>query len=80
LTRGGGCSECRGTGYRGRVGIFELLVVTRDLREAIARGARSSELRELALRDGMMSLRSDGLAKVVAGLTTIEEVLRVTAD
>lgn len=77
LRRGAGCKECRGTGYRGRVGIFELLVVDDALRAAISEGAPPSVLRELAARTGMRSLASDGLAKAAGGLTTINEVLRV---
>lgn len=80
FTRGRGCAACRGTGYRGRIGIFELLVVDEEFREAIIAGARTSKLRDLAARAGMRLLRADGLAKVQAGLTTVEEVLRVTAE
>lgn len=80
FTRGRGCPACRNTGYRGRIGIFELLVITREFREAIVDGANTSRLQALATAAGMIPLRSDGLAKVEAGLTTVEEVLRVTAD
>jgi Type II secretory pathway, ATPase PulE/Tfp pilus assembly pathway, ATPase PilB len=75
--RGAGCAECRGTGYRGRTGIYELLVLTDDVKDAITRGAPRSELRHLAERDGMRSMRLDGWSKVKAGITTIAEVLRV---
>ena len=77
LTRGAGCAACRGTGYRGRVGIFELVVMSEALRDAIGRGAPRSELRALAEESGSITLESDGWRKVEAGLTTIEEVLRV---
>jgi type II secretory ATPase GspE/PulE/Tfp pilus assembly ATPase PilB-like protein len=80
LTRGRGCSKCRGTGYRGRIGIFELLVLSREFKEAVVGGARGNRLQELATEGGMRSLRSHGLGAVAAGLTTVEEVLRVTAD
>lgn len=80
FTRGRGCPACRQTGYRGRIGIFELLVVTREFREAIVGGAHASQLQALAARAGMLPLQFDGLSKVAAGLTTVEEVLRVTAD
>ncbi len=77
LVRGRGCERCRWTGYRGRVGIFELVLVSDALREAIGRGASRSELQRLAREAGSSTLASDGFEKVVAGLTTIEEVLRV---
>jgi general secretion pathway protein E len=77
LSRGAGCAECRGTGFRGRVGIFEVMVVNDDLRDAVARNAPRAELRQVASATGMRSLEADGLDKVAAGLTTIEEVLRV---
>ena len=77
LHRGTGCRACRGTGFRGRVGLFELLVVGDPLRELIARGGTRAELRGLALEQGMVPLKSDGWRKVEAGLTTVEEVLRV---
>jgi type II secretory ATPase GspE/PulE/Tfp pilus assembly ATPase PilB-like protein len=80
LWRGAGCPACRGTGYRGRLGIFELLTVCDDLRDAIAaRGARM-QLRTIASENGLVSLRSDGWKKVQAGLTTVEEVIRVVQD
>ena len=78
LVRGKGCPTCRGTGFRGRVGIFELLTMTEELRQAIARNAEADRVRELALAGGMTTLKTDGWAKVQAGLTTVEEVLRVT--
>ncbi len=78
LVRGSGCSACRGTGYRGRTGIFELLTVTDEIKQAVARGSSAGELRELARGQGMVTLRQDGWARVEAGVTTVEEVLRVT--
>ena len=77
LTRGAGCPSCRGTGYRGRIGLFEYLPMTDDLRDAISRGAHRSALRPLAEAAGMRSLRSDAWARVVAGHTTVEEIQRV---
>ncbi len=76
-SRGAGCPTCRQTGYRGRVGLFELVVVTDDFRNAITIGAPRSELREIAAHNGTRSLAADGWSKVVAGVTTIEEVFRV---
>jgi type II secretory ATPase GspE/PulE/Tfp pilus assembly ATPase PilB-like protein len=78
LLRGKGCPTCRGTGYRGRLGIFELVAMTDELKQAIARLAPAEQLRDLALAGGMVPLKADGWAKVQAGLTTVEEVLRVT--
>ncbi len=78
LERGIGCGACRETGYHGRTGLFELLAVTEDVKRAITRLAPLAELRELALTEGMVTLRQDGWAKVQAGITTVEEVLRVT--
>lgn len=78
--RGAGCPACRGTGYRGRTGIFELLVLDDALREAIVRRAPPSELRALARRGGMRSMRADAWERVREGITTVEEVLRVVQD
>ena len=76
----GGCAQCMGTGYRGRTGIYELLVVTEPLRELILRHRDATTLRNAALEQGMVTLRRDGARKVLAGLTSVEEVLRVTQD
>ena len=76
--RGRGCDRCGGSGYKGRVGIFELLTMTEALRELITARAPTFRLREQALADGMVSLREAGLAAVRAGLTTAEEILRYT--
>ena len=80
LQRGRGCTTCRGTGYRGRIGIYELLVMTDELKTALLRSPDISSLRALAQRQGMTSLRQDGWIKAQAGLTTVEEVLRVAQD
>lgn len=77
---GAGCARCRGTGFRGRVGLFELLALDDSARERIAAGAGRPELIELARTRGMRTLREDGWAKVRAGVTTVEEVIRVCAD
>jgi general secretion pathway protein E len=74
--RGAGCVSCHGTGYRGRIAIFELLTVTPELKQAIARGEGGRQLSDAAMRGGWQPLRADGLAKVMAGLTTTEEVFR----
>ncbi|MDP7005615.1 MAG: GspE/PulE family protein [Phycisphaerales bacterium] len=73
-----GCSVCRGSGYNGRIGIYELLVMDDELRDAIASNPTITSFRNLAIERGMQILRHDGFAKVAAGLTTIEEILRLT--
>ncbi len=78
LYRGRGCSECSGTGYRGRIAIFELLVVNDEIREMIMEKATAAELRERAIALGMRTLRQDGILKATKGITTLDEVLRVT--
>ncbi len=77
LTKGAGCARCGNTGFRGRVGLFELLVLDDQLKDAIVRGVTRIELRTMAEEHGMRPLRVDGWSKVEAGLTTVEEVLRV---
>jgi type II secretory ATPase GspE/PulE/Tfp pilus assembly ATPase PilB-like protein len=74
---GGGCDECDGTGYLGRVGVFELLVVTDALRELIRAKAGAGALRQEAVRGGMTYLQEDGLRQVIDGGTSIQELLRV---
>lgn len=73
-----GCDKCRKTGYSGRVGIYELLTVDDQLRDIIARNPNVAEFRRLCIERGMVSLRADGMRKVAKGLTTVQEVLRVT--
>jgi type IV pilus assembly protein PilB len=79
LYHGEGCARCRGTGFAGRIGIFELLVPEEELLAAIARGASLQELQEILLKNGFVTLRSDGMDKVKGGLTTVEEVFYVTS-
>jgi general secretion pathway protein E len=79
ILRGGkGCASCRMTGYRGRIGIFELLLVDEAIRAKLAARSTASEIKSTALARGMKALRDDGIIKAFAGQTTIEEVLRVT--
>jgi type IV pilus assembly protein PilB len=73
-----GCDKCRKTGFSGRVGIYELLVVDDQLRDVVARNPNVSEFRRLCMERGMVCLRQDGMRKVAKGLTTVQEVLRVT--
>ncbi len=78
LYKGKGCDKCRNTGYSGRVGLYELLVLDDGLRDKIAGNPNVSEFRRTCIERGMVSLREDGFKKVARGLTTVEEVLRVT--
>jgi general secretion pathway protein E/type IV pilus assembly protein PilB len=79
LFKGAGCRACRQTGFRGRLGLFELLINSDALRELVIRRENSMRLRQVALQEGMVTLRKDGWRKVLAGMTTLEEVCRVTA-
>ena len=74
-----GCSACSGTGYRGRMAIHEVMTVTEDIERLAVARASSAEIMRLAVSQGMLTLRQDGWAKVRAGLTSIEEILRVVA-
>ena len=76
--KGRGCEKCNNTGYKGRVGLYEVMEVTEELRELILVGASSLELRRKAVDEGMITLRSSGLRKVKEGVTTIEEIVRET--
>lgn len=75
---GVGCEECRGLGYQGRTGIHELLILTEGIRSLILNRSAASTIAQLAVEQGMRSLRHDGWEKVLKGETTIEEVMRVT--
>ena len=78
--RGSGCPECMETGYRGRTGIFELLVMDDEVRELVKAASDSVTIKEAAVRKGMTTLFEDGLMKVKAGLTTLDEVMRVSQE
>jgi type IV pilus assembly protein PilB len=78
LFKGEGCDHCRNTGYAGRVGLYELLVLDDFLRDRIAGNPNVTEFRRICVERGMISLRMDGLKKVAAGQTTVDEVMRVT--
>lgn len=80
LFKGQGCPECHFTGYFGRMGIFELLVIGEELQRLILEKADANAIREKAVKLGMKTLWQDGWEKVVAGITTLEEVLRVTQE
>jgi type IV pilus assembly protein PilB len=76
--KGKGCEKCNNTGYKGRVGLYEVMEVTEELRELVLVGASALELRRKAIEEGMITLRQSGLRKVKDGLTSIEEVARET--
>lgn len=78
IFKGRGCQSCNNTGYRGRIGLYETMEVTDEIRELILIGASALELRKRAIEDGMFSLRESGLHKIRNGLTTIDEVVRET--
>ena len=77
---GKGCDDCRGTGYRGRTGVYELFVITEEARGLILGKKPTGVIRRHAIEHGMVSLRDDGWAKARAGITTVEEILRVTQE
>jgi type IV pilus assembly protein PilB len=76
--KGAGCSHCGKSGYRGRLGIFELMVMNSKVRELAFAGATTVELRKAAVKSGMTTLYEDGINKVLGGITTLEEVFRVS--
>lgn len=77
VSYGEGCEQCGGSGFRGRIGLYEIMPVGYELKSAISRMASLRELRSIALAQGLTSMREDGLAKVAEGVTTIEEVVRI---
>jgi type IV pilus assembly protein PilB len=79
IFKGKGCDQCNGSGYSGRQGLYEVMPVTPEIRELILDRASTTEIQKLAIKQGMLTLREDGLIKVAKGITTVEEVLRETA-
>lgn len=77
IFRSGVCDECAGTGYRGRIGVNEVMVIDDEIREAILKKASASDIRAIAIKNGMTTMLNDGIKKAIAGETTIAEVLRV---
>jgi type IV pilus assembly protein PilB len=78
LRKGRGCASCNNTGYRGRVGLYEVMEISEEVRELILSGASAMELRRQSIDEGMLSLRQSGLCKIKEGMTTVEEVVRET--
>ena len=77
--KGRGCEQCNSTGYKGRAGLYEVMALTPEVRRMILKGASTAELQEQAVREGMLTLRMDGLVKIKKGITTLEEVVKETA-
>ncbi len=77
--KGAGCHECNGSGYRGRIALYEVMPFTDRLKEMVLQGATTAELKDQMIRDGVKTLRMSGLTKVEEGVTTLDEVVRVTA-
>jgi type II secretory ATPase GspE/PulE/Tfp pilus assembly ATPase PilB-like protein len=78
IFKGRGCNHCLGTGYWGRTGIYEILPVNENIRQRITERAPANEIKQWAVSAGMKTLRMDGAQKVLKGVTSIEEVVRVT--
>jgi len=79
LRRGKGCDECNRTGFRGRVALYEVMPVREEIKDMVLRGGSALDIKREAIRLGMKTLRQAGLTKVEEGVTTLEEILRVTA-
>ena len=75
-----GCDECRGTGYKGRSAIFEIMPITDEVRPSVVANATASSIKQAALNAGMKTLRQDGWDKVLQGVTTVDEIIRVTEE
>lgn len=80
LYKGKGCTVCNMTGYHGRAGVFELLLVSDKIREAIMDHKNADEIHELAVKEGMSTMLYDGLRKMLTGVTSLEEVMRVIRE
>ena len=79
VQRGAGCRTCNNTGYKGRIAVYEIMIMKDELREFILNGASTLELKREAIRQGMKTLRMSALSKLGEGFTSIEEVVRATA-
>jgi type IV pilus assembly protein PilB len=78
--KGKGCATCHGTGMKGRVALYEVLPVTPEIRGLVLNSTFASEIQDVASKQGMKTLREAGLLKVLQGVTTVEEILRVTSE
>jgi len=77
---GKGCDSCGGSGYKSRIGIFEVFDLSDDLKEMVAKRASGTNLGNQAVKNGMVTIKQDGILKAIEGLTSLEEVWRVTKD
>jgi type IV pilus assembly protein PilB len=77
--RGTGCDTCGGLGYKGRAGLYEVMSMSPELRRMVLRGASVAEIQDMAVQEGMLTLRMDGIKKIEKGVTTLEEVVKETA-
>lgn len=78
IQKGAGCATCNGTGYKGRIALYEVMPFTESIKELVLNGASAAEIKRAAIKDGMKSLRMSGITKVLEGVSTMEEILRVT--
>jgi type II secretory ATPase GspE/PulE/Tfp pilus assembly ATPase PilB-like protein len=78
--KGKGCDECLNTGYIGRIGLFELLILNPKIRQMVQEKRSSEEIKAEAIKDGMLTLRDEGVQKALAGLTSLAEITRVTIE
>jgi general secretion pathway protein E len=78
--RGRGCPSCHDTGYKGRSGIFEFLLMTKEMKSLVMKTADANQIKQAAIEGGMITLQQDGAMKVLQGITTIEEVYRVSRE
>ena len=78
--KGKGCVNCVNTGFKGRTGIYEIMIIDDEIRSMITKGVDSSMIKHAAINKGMTTLKEDGIKKIVGGVTTIKEILRVTQD
>ena len=79
LFHGEGCDACSDSGYKGRAGLYEVMAISPALRELILRGGSTDEIRNVAVEEGMLTLRMDGMNKVNEGVTSLEEVVKETS-
>ena len=79
LVRGGGCTSCSDTGFKGRIALYEVMELTEELKEFVLNGASAVELKREAIRGGMLTLRRSALNKLLEGVTTLSEVFRVSS-
>ena len=78
--KGKGCSVCQNLGYSGRIGIFEIMTISQTIREAVVNKQDAGVIQQIAIKEGMTTMLEDGLLKVKSGVTTIEEIMRVTKE